>query len=239
MFNQLKLNPPLIHWQNIPGPAKRKKETLIFNPQAKITSLSLAGILAHEVQTHLLRSHNQSLQTLKRSKSRDYARTEEGLAVLNSRFAQQKIDFTSVCQRYLVCSWAMEGSFASVFARFRQFSNFTFERAWNYTVRVKRGLTDTSEKGGFVKDIVYLEGLLAVFSWLLQPENKLSDLYLGKISLDQVEEYRQAAQKEDLIYPTFIGAQGQVSPDYLDFLQSCKQQLGLLLPEKIRLGHNN
>ncbi|MDO5561904.1 MAG: DUF1704 domain-containing protein [bacterium] len=226
LFRQLGLNPPLIHWQKMLSVAKRKNETLIFAKNLPISESMLKGVLAHEVQTHLLRSHNQALQTLPRSLPSTYSRTEEGLASLNSKFVRQNFDFRTSCCRYLACNWSQKESFAQVFARLQTQMQFDFDRAWYFTLRAKRGLPDTSQPGGFTKDIVYWEGTLQVLDWLLEPENKLADLYLGKISLAQVPEYQQAARREDLIYPTFIAQQA----DYLDFLRSCKQQLAPLQP---------
>lgn len=226
LFRQLGLNPPIIHWRKMLSIAKRKNETLIFAKNLPMSESMLKGVLAHEVQTHLLRSHNQALQTLPRSLPSAYSRAEEGLASLNSKFVRQNFDFRTSCYRYLACNWSQQASFAEVFARLRDRGQFDFNRAWYFTLRAKRGLQDTSQPGGFTKDIVYWEGTLQVLDWLLEPENKLADLYLGKISLAQVPEYRSRARREDLIYPTFITQQAE----YLDFLGSCKQQLAQLQP---------
>ena len=226
LFQQLGLDPPIIHWQKMLSVAKRKDDTLIFAKNLPISQSMLQGVLAHEVQTHLLRSYNQSLQTLPRVLPSAYVRTEEGLASLNSKFVRQQIDFRSSCYRYLACSWSQTMSFAQVFARLQQTAQFNFKKAWYFTLRAKRGLQDTSQPGGLTKDIVYWEGTLQVLDWLLQSGNSLKDLYLGKISLEQVPLYRSQAVREDLIYPTFIDQQAE----YLAFLQSCKQQLAPLQP---------
>ena len=217
------LDPPIIHWEKIISLAKRRQETLIFSKTAPITQSKLDGILAHEVQTHLLRSYNQRLQDLPIEKSSRYARTEEGLASLNSKFARQRADFSTSCYRYLSCAWAQTESFAQVFAKLHQDYGFAFDRAWYFTLRAKRGLTDTSQPGGFTKDIVYLEGALQTLDWLIQPENRPRDLYLGKISLEQVPLYREHARRDGLILPTFI--EDSALQAYLDFLRSCRRQL--------------
>lgn len=235
LFAQLGLDRPIIHWQHIPSIAKRRDDTIIFNQNVRLSAKHLNGILAHEVQTHLLRSYNQNLQTLPKSKSSQYARTEEGLAALNSKFVQNKVDFTSSCYRYLVCHWAQTQSFVEIFQRLINLPGFNFDRAWYYTLRAKRGLIDTAQPGGYTKDIVYLEGNIQVLSWLLKKDHRLADLYLGKISLVQVPVYQASAVREGLIYPTFIDQTSQ----YQQFLQACKQQLVPLLSESIRLDHNN
>lgn len=225
LFIKLGLDQPIIHWQNIISIAKRRNSNLIFSKNLPISQSLLTSILAHEVQTHLLRSHNQRLQLLPQEKSSHYIRTEEGLATLNSKFVRRKADFSYSCYRYLTCAWAQKHSFADVFAQLTKTTQFNFEHAWNFTLRSKRGLVDTSQVGGFTKDIVYLEGALEVLNWLTVEGNDPHDLYLGKISLSQVAEYRLHAQREGLIFPDFLTDQLQ---EYLAFFHSCKQQLSAL-----------
>ncbi len=50
------------------------------------------------------------------------------------------------------------------------------------TVRVKRGLKDTSAPGGFIKDHVYLEGKRALEGFIAKGGN-ITPLYAGKIGL--------------------------------------------------------
>ena len=57
-------------------------------------------------------------------------------------------------------------------------------RRWKYVMRVKRGLINTSESGGFYKDQVYLKGAIAILR-----NRKLINfegLYCGKLSLNDV-----------------------------------------------------
>ncbi len=224
LFSQLHLDPPIIHWADIPSVAKRHNDGLVFAKNLPITQSGLDGILAHEVQTHLLRTHNQNLQILPKSKSSLYIRTEEGLASLNSKFVRHRVDFTYSSYRYLSCVWAQNESFAQVFAHFFQERHFNFDQSWHFALRSKRGLTDTSLPGGFTKDIVYLEGILQTLTWLLQPDNQVSDLYLGKISVEQVLEYKAHACRDGLILPTFLTNASDYQA-YFEFLQACKQHV--------------
>ena len=54
-------------------------------------------------------------------------------------------------------------------------------RRWKYVMRVKRGLVNTEEPGGFYKDQVYLRGAMDI----LRNRKKfdVEDLYCGKIAL--------------------------------------------------------
>lgn len=57
-------------------------------------------------------------------------------------------------------------------------------------MRVKRGLQDTSECGGFNKDQVYLKGSVEI----LRRRKEIPDfriLFASKISLEQAIEYRE------------------------------------------------
>lgn len=75
---------------------------------------------------------------------------------------------------------------------------------WKYVVRVKRGLTDTSQKGGLYKDSVYLEGAVQV----LQKRKHLDfkGLLCGKISLVDLkrDEISKMLNYEGLILPPFM-----------------------------------
>jgi len=75
---------------------------------------------------------------------------------------------------------------------------------WKYVVRVKRGLTDTSQKGGLYKDQVYLEGAVQV----LQQRKSLNfkGLLCGKISLKDLKRYAISSilNYEGLKLPLFM-----------------------------------
>ena len=52
---------------------------------------------------------------------------------------------------------------------------------WKFALRVKRGLTDTSQTGGLYKDQVYLEGAIKVLA--RRKTLNFKTLLCGKISL--------------------------------------------------------
>lgn len=52
---------------------------------------------------------------------------------------------------------------------------------FKYCLRVKRGLTDTSKKGGLYKDCRYLEGAVKILT--LRNSLDFRKLYCGKVSL--------------------------------------------------------
>lgn len=227
LFQQLKIPPiPIIFQKNHLTRASIKKGQLIINHHAQLTPTKLRSLLAHEVETHYLRSYNQKLQTFPKPKPSQYLRTEEGLASLNSNYYKKEPNFIGLCQQYLGVNFAQTNNFSQVFSWRISFPQTTFSQAWNFTLRVKRGLSDTSLPGGFTKDIVYLEGLVQVIQWLSKKENSIYDLYLGKIATTNVTELKLLARTDKLIYPTFTAD----LPAYLQFVYSCKSEVESLLP---------
>lgn len=78
------------------------------------------------------------------------------------------------------------------------------KQRWKHVLRIKRGLTDTSQKGGLYKDKVYLEGALDILS----QRNYLNfkALMCGKISLKDLprEDVYCQLNYENLILPKFM-----------------------------------
>jgi hypothetical protein len=87
--------------------------------------------------------------------------------------------------RVLAAARALTNSFAEVYAEQRDYG-FSADEAYVTARRVKRGLSDTSLPGGFIKDQAYLWGRLLVEEHVLQGGD-LSRLYVGKVSLEQLK----------------------------------------------------
>ena len=171
----------------------------------EITASHLQTVLNHEIQTHYLRRLNDAKQPWHEqtvSRVRKWKRTEEGLAVYNSK-GDNNTDLRSTAHLYTMVYQAQSHDFATIYRLNLDFFHDQ-EHAFSQTLRVKRGLTDTSQPGGFTKDIVYWEGYLQVKDWLADPAHQLKDLYWGKIGTQEVEELRPIAVTTGLIYPTFI-----------------------------------
>lgn len=155
---------------------------------------SLLSMLYHEVGTHALRSLNYEEQPWHKKKTRygfrPYLRTEEGLASLHSLLPKsEKVNWHS-CLWYLCVDWAQKYSFLEVWHRLGQYLQNPLTR-WRYTTRAKRGLTDTSQPGGFTKDLVYFEGMHLVWRWLRDHQFNPSELYLGKLHHLDTDQARQ------------------------------------------------
>lgn len=77
-------------------------------------------------------------------------------------------------------------------------------RRWRKTVRVKRGITDTTVPGGLYKDQAYLEGAMKILH-----ERKNLDfyaLYSGKINVEDLSRpfMLKIIRMEELYMPTFF-----------------------------------
>lgn len=180
---------------------------LYFRLPIFMTEKSLAMKLNHEIQTHYLRKLNQQQvesQGININKTDpNIARVEEGLAGLHSY----------IFSDYPVIRKSFVGYYATYLAHVSSFSD-TFkaltdlgmeeEAAFMITARKKRGLTDTSQKGGFTKDIIYLEGAVMVWNYLINEHHDPHDLYLGRMSLEQIQQHKKQINTSQHVYPDFF-----------------------------------
>jgi hypothetical protein len=154
----------------------------------------ISAVIAHEIDTHVLRQHNSSQQIWHGKKKKyglsSHSRTEEGLAIINEMIAaEQNIAYKSAIN-YLAVDLAIKNDFKKVFSFFVKLWNDP-ERAWIWTVKKKRGLTDTNQKGAFTKDLIYFEGLMKVLKYLKRNNYDPSLLYVGKIAVEDVEKLKK------------------------------------------------
>lgn len=84
---------------------------------------------------------------------------------------------------YYAAYMAKQLSFVDLFKDLEQYVD-TASARWKFVVRVKRGLTDTSQKGGLYKDQVYLEGAVKILS--MRKALNFKALLCGKISLQDL-----------------------------------------------------
>ncbi|MFF3755363.1 tyrosine/phenylalanine carboxypeptidase domain-containing protein [Streptomyces sp. NPDC002018] len=124
----------------------------------RLSEDELVRLITHEIGTHVFRWKNAvagaNILGLQLS---GHTATEEGLAVWNE---QRVSDGDSLDRRFalrvVAVHTALEGSFTDVVRALVPYT--PLGSAFDVAVRVKRGLTDTSVAGGFVKDHVYLSG---------------------------------------------------------------------------------
>jgi uncharacterized protein (TIGR02421 family) len=144
-------------------------------------------LIVHEIGTHVVRYENGNRQML-RIFSNGFSNrleTEEGLAVY-SEFAAGLLT-TSMLRNYagrvVAVNFALNHGFKATYTHLCKY--FKPKTALKLTSRVKRGLMDTSKKGAYTKDVIYLRGFFRVFEYVESGED-LSALFVGRIGIEDV-----------------------------------------------------
>jgi len=167
---------------------------------------SLKNKLNHEIQTHYLRRFNQKLQSWnlhsENKLPKEFRMTEEGLANLHSYIEHSDGVFHKTYLNYFAAYLAQKVSFAELYSELIKIG-CTKRLAWNLTIKQKRGLTNTSQPGGFPKGHLYFEGLVKVWRWIVDG-NDPRLLYAGRISVEEVAEIEKLGINQQIIYPTFF-----------------------------------
>jgi len=168
----------------------------------------VASLIAHEIETHVLTSENGDHQpwALLRRGCAGYLDTQEGLAIYNQN---QVIGLWSE-RRYnpmknvLGLAYSLEHSLAETRRYLESELGYDAEKALHQSIAMKRGLGDTSQKGGFTKSLVYFRGLRLIERFV-QNGGDLKRLYIGKVALQDIDLIEQIPDLEPpLILPEFL-----------------------------------
>ena len=181
-------------------------DTIKLRLPAEFRQEDLLGMLYHEIGTHAIRRINYEQQPWFKKKKKfgfsSYLKTEEGIASLHSLIPHSyKSAFVSAI-RYIAADTANKGSFAETWAALEPYVE-DLDRRWTIVFRQKRGITDTSQPGGYTKDLVYFEGLVEVWRWLSSQNFALADLYYGKLALEDVPKAVSMNPEFDPLLPSF------------------------------------
>ena len=159
-----------------------------INKNERFTSLDLERLKIHEIGVHYLRYYNGHKMNVKilETGTANYLETEEGLAAYaeNEKGVLSKAQMFVYAGRVIATHYALKKSFYEVFQILKKYG-FTNKVAFAITYRSKRCLNDTSLKGSFTKDYVYLKGFYSVSQYAKKYEIK--DLFIGKIGIDDVK----------------------------------------------------
>merc|ERR1711974_198770 len=148
------------------------------------TKNSAASLLQHEIGTHALTYFNGSQQSLSQMAAgfADYDALQEGIAVLS----EYLIGGLSGNRLRILAGRVVAGDALLSGADFKQVFNllyseygFSKEHAFNITSRMFQG-------GGFLKDIIYLKGLVELRDYLIDG-GELEPLLAGKFALKHVD----------------------------------------------------
>jgi hypothetical protein len=183
------------------------RDTIKYRLPAYFREEGLLGSIYHEIGTHAIRRVNYEQQPWYRRKNKygfgSYLKTEEGLAVLHALIPHSmKLAYTTA-SRYLAVDYAQKHSFAELWEFVGKYVQDQ-ETRWMVTFRQKRGITDTSKPGGFSKDLVYFEGTVDVWNWLNQHDYDITQLYFGKMALEDVDKVVRMNPNFNPLLPSFF-----------------------------------
>jgi len=187
----------------------------------------IQGMLHHEIGTHYLRDKNDKIQPWARERNgrkkyrlEDKNPTEEGLASLHTVLEREGHCLWRAALLYYATLRASQLSFRELYEDLEQFLGDSTDERWDYCVRAKRGLLDTSNPGGFVKDQMYLTGAMGI----LEQRHRIDfdALYIGKLSV--VDAHRAKctglARIEHVQLPVFLQSAEQKAR-YIELLDEC------------------
>jgi len=163
-----------------------QQKTLMIKKGRKLSERDIKRFIVHEIYTHVLRAEFGLRQPYKvfAMGLANYEATEEGLALFKEKRArvQDKSTIKGYAIRVLAVDKALRSSFRETFNFLRTLTDE--ENAWNLTLRVKRGLGHTKQKGAFTKDYSYLHGYYEVTNFI-KNQSGLHLLHYGKINTKQ------------------------------------------------------
>lgn len=191
---------------------KSKKRQIYVRSGAKFSLEDTPRLLAHEIDTHVLRLENGLAQPYRIfiSGTPNYLETEEGLAIYNQnlRIDSKNVQYFTPALTYLKTVELLPLSFAdamesTMLRSFYRFGNIQSDNhiraAFRKIYRVKRGIGDTSQPGGCTRDLVYFTGLQKV-QYFMKHGGDIQQLYKGKIDIGSVPLISQMQELQDPLY---------------------------------------
>lgn len=180
-----------------------KNNVLFVRKDAIFTEYKIKKLIIHEIETHILTAENgknQPFGIFNRGLA-NYLLTQEGLAIYNVNEQLDKDISKSYKALALVIAinTAHTSSFVQVFEKILSFG-ISVEDAFRITLKVKRGLTDTSTPGAFTKDMMYFSGYKQIKKFI-DNGGDMKDLYIGKFNLDDLPTIKKL---EGLVEPKIL-----------------------------------
>jgi alpha-L-glutamate ligase-like protein/uncharacterized protein (TIGR02421 family) len=167
-----------------------KSGSVLIKDNSSFTENRLQALLVHEIGTHVFRNENgrQQMYQIFAQGTANYLTTEEGLAVYNQRQLGLLLGEKNLYPALSIITIyrSQRNDFRYVFESLIQDFDLNTETAWNRCVKVKRGLNNNQTHGAFSKDVVYFRGHQQITEFL-KKGGQIEDLYVGKISLEDLE----------------------------------------------------
>jgi len=184
---------------------------ILLSDRATFSEQDIKRLKAHEIGVHVLRAVNGERQPYRIFSYGlpDYSETEEGLALLaeNYTVGTQPQVIRKYAFRAVACSLTAEHGFHSILTTLVELGCDPLE-AFSITMRVKRGMTDTSVPGGYTKDQIYLSGFLKLSKLGRQD---IAPLFIGKIGLRDVASLRELGCDAPFV-PEWLGQVPELQP---------------------------
>lgn len=188
---------------------KSFQQKIYINARIKLSELQLKRMIIHEIETHLYRSLNGGrLFQIAAIGLQNYEKTGEGLAAYNESLinSSDKSFLKRFYLRYRAIEFGQQNSFYDLFHYLKHDFQLSSDESWMLTLRTKRGIHDTSQKGAFLKDRIYLQGYYALKK--LEDRDRIN-LYKGKFALAHLYSKQFNLNDDNLISPPLY------LPDYL------------------------
>lgn len=171
-----------------------KTKKVLVDPNIERSKFKLRKTIVHEVGTHVLRANNglkSGFEALGKPNLPSYLDVEEGLATWNeNNLGLLTLDWLRKKAALVYALYIGEDM------SFRQLYNCMLGilpkyASFDAVYRVKRGLSDTSHGGLYLKDIAYFRGFRRVLNRLEKDVSLYELLYSGKIDFEQCEWVRE------------------------------------------------
>jgi len=170
-----------------------KSNKIFLKKNVSFTQSNLTKLLAHEIETHVLTAENGKKQPylIFQQGTANYLETQEGLATYNQEIALKMYPKNYFgAESFQAIKVALNHSFSEAYHILRNERNFDEYRALNLVLKTKRGLSDTSKKGGIAKQAIYFRGARKIEDFV-KDGGDLKELYIGKIALKQLPKIKK------------------------------------------------
>ena len=153
----------------------------------------LFSILAHEIDTHLIRHLNWTKTgwNIFKSGTWEYLKDEEWLAIYNAKkYLPEWYEKNSIYKKYFLTKEAEKLDFIKLVDLIGLiYPNRWTERKFKTALRIKKWIINTSKINPgtvFKKDKIYLDGYIKISNFVKEG-NSLEQMYKGKVKLEDLE----------------------------------------------------
>lgn len=196
------------------------EKKLVIGSRVKRTASNVNRLIVHEIESHILQRHNTKIgknPLVKLICEGEHDMLSEGLAVFNEVYTKTITHKAYATYFYRLKAVEMlNSSFREIYTYLTDF--VTPHQSFIITARVKRGMHDTAQPGGFPKDAAYLLGYDKINKYVAKGGN-LPFLYIVRNP-----EYGKLLAKynllttADYVLPKFLRKTNIVKPIYNQLL---------------------